>query len=115
MIETITPAGCGGRNRYRLALALFTLGALGAAATVGAALGLLGGALGAPRAVLAVAILAALGAAREAGILRVPLPQVRFQVPERWHRDLPLPVWTVGYGAGLGIGFATFQPVATFW
>ena len=115
MIETITPAGCRGRNRYRLALVFFTVGALVAAAIVGALLGLLGGALGAPRAVLVVAVLAAVGAAREAGIVRLPLPQLRLQVPERWHRDLPLPVWTAGYGAGLGVGFATFQPVATFW
>jgi hypothetical protein len=28
---------------------------------------------------------------------------------------LPLPVWSAGYGAGLGVGFFTFQPVATFW
>ena len=115
MIETITPAGCGGRNRYRVALLLFTLGAVSAAAGVGALLGLLGGALGAERAVLLLATVAALAAAREAGIVRVPLPQLRYQVPERWHHELPLPAWSAGYGAGLGIGFATFQPVATFW
>ena len=115
MIETITPAGCGGRNRYRFALLSFTVAALSAAAVVGGLLGLLGGALGVERAVLVVAALAALAAAREAGLIRVPLPQLRRQVPERWHHELPLPVWTAGYGAGLGIGFLTFQPVATFW
>jgi hypothetical protein len=36
-------------------------------------------------------------------------------VPERWRAELPLPVWSVGYGAGLGAGFLTFQPVSTFW
>jgi hypothetical protein len=115
MIETITPAGCGGRNRYRLALLLFTLAAIAAAAVVGAFLGLVGGALGVERAVLLLAAVAALAAAREAGLVRVPLPQLRRQVPERWHHELPLPLWATGYGAGLGIGFATFQPVATFW
>ena len=115
MIETITPAGCGGRNRYRFALLLFTLAAVGAAAVVGALLGLVGGALGVERAVLVVAALAALAAAREAGLVRLPLPQLRRQVPERWNHELPLPVWATGYGAGLGIGFATFQPVTTFW
>ena len=33
----------------------------------------------------------------------------------RWRATLPLPVWSLGYGAGLGAGFFTFQPVSTFW
>src|SRR5215211_2846056 len=113
MIETITPAGCGSRNRYRLALASFTLGAVLASALVGALLGLAGGSLEASSAVLVAAVLAAVAATREAGLVRLPLPQMRHQVPEHWHHDLPLPVWSAGYGAGLGVGFATFQPVAT--
>ena len=36
-------------------------------------------------------------------------------MPERWQYELPLPLWSAGYGAGLGLGFLTFQPVATFW
>ena len=115
MIETITPAGCGSRNRYRLALAAFAAGALVASALLGALLGLFGEAIGAGRAVLLVAAIAGLGAAREAGLARFSLPQVRRQVPERWHFELPLPLWSAGYGAGLGLGFLTFQPVATFW
>jgi hypothetical protein len=114
MVETFTPAVCGGRRRQRLALAGFAVGALTASALVGAALGGLGALVGAALA-LPVAGLALLGAAREAGLLRVPLPQVRRQVPERWRAELPLPAWSVGYGAGLGAGFLTFQPVATFW
>ena len=47
--------------------------------------------------------------------MRFPLPQARRQVPERWRFELPLPVWATGYGAGLGAGFFTFQPVSTFW
>ena len=47
--------------------------------------------------------------------MRLPLPQARRQVPERWRFELPLPVWSTGYGAGLGAGFFTFQPVSTFW
>src|SRR3712207_6068355 len=111
MIETITPAGCGSRRRFRLALAFFALGALVASAFVGALLGLLGDALGASRAVVALGVLAALAAAREADVLRLPLPQVRRQVPESWSFRLPLPLWLTGYGAGLGVGFFTFQPV----
>jgi hypothetical protein len=47
--------------------------------------------------------------------VRFPLPQARRQVPERWRFELPLPLWSTGYGAGLGAGFFTFQPVSTFW
>jgi hypothetical protein len=114
MVETFTPAVCGSRNRQRVALLGFAVGALAASAVVGAALGALGGLLGVEFA-LAAAGLALLAAAREAGILRVPIPQSRGQVPERWRTALPLPVWSVGYGAGLGVGFLTFQPVSTFW
>jgi hypothetical protein len=115
MIETITPAVCGSRKRQRLALALFGAGATAAAAALGAALALVGAAAGGRGALLAVAALAALAALRELALLRVPLPQARFQVPERWRSELPLPLWATGYGAGLGVGVATYQPVATFW
>ncbi len=44
-----------------------------------------------------------------------PLPQLRRQVPERWRREWPLAGWTLGYGAGLGVGVLTHQVVWTFW
>ena len=115
MVETFTPAVCGGRVRKYLAAAGFTLGAVVAAALVGGILGLAGLLAGWRWAVVAAAAVALAGALREIGLLRLPLPQVRRQVPDRWRAELPLPVWSVGYGAGLGVGFFTFQPVATFW
>jgi hypothetical protein len=115
MLETFTPAVCGSRKRQMLAQALFAVSAVVTAAALGLALGLAGTALGAERAVLAAAALALLAAAREAGLVRLPLPQARRQVPERWRFELPLPVWASGYGAGLGAGFFTFHPVSTFW
>jgi hypothetical protein len=115
MVETFTPAVCGSRRRQRAAVALFTVGAVAAAAVLGALLGLVGGAVGAREAVLAAGVLALLAAAREAGLVRLPLPQARRQVPERWRFELPLPLWATGYGAGLGAGVFTFQPVSTFW
>src|SRR3954451_8370359 len=115
MVATITPAGCGSRRRQLLAASLFSAGALAAAALIGGLAGLAGAALGAARWPLAAALLALLACLREAGALRLPVPQARWQVPERWRRELPLPVWSAGYGAGLGLGLVTYQPVATFW
>ena len=115
MIETITPAVCGSRKRRRIALAAFAVAAVATSAVVGATLGLVGAAVGRSQALVAAAVLATLAAARELGLVRVPLPQARLQVPERWRRERPLVVWAGGYGAGLGAGFATYQPVATFW
>ncbi len=110
MVETISPAVCGTRQRTALALTLFAAGAIGVAAAVGLLLGLLGS-----RSLVPVAVvLAVAGVLRESGILRIPVPQSRRQVPERWHHTLPLPVWSFGYGAGLGVGVLTYQPVATF-
>ena len=115
MIETITPAVCGSRRRHVLAVSFFALAAVLSAAALGAALGLVGLALGAAWAVAAAAAFAGAAALRELAVVRFPLPQSRRQVPERWHAELPLPLWATGYGAGLGLGVLTFQPVATFW
>jgi cytochrome c biogenesis protein CcdA len=116
MIESFTPAGCGSRRRRRLALALFAAGAMLSAALLGALLGAAGALLPGGRApLLAVAAVALAAAVREAGLLRLPLPQLRRQVPDGWRSSLPLPAWSFGYGAGLGAGMLTYQPVATFW
>ena len=115
MLETFTPAVCGSRKRQMLAQAIFSAAAVATSAALGLALGFAGSLLGAQHAVLAAAALALVAAAREGGLLRLPLPQPRRQVPESWRFELPLPVWAGGYGAGLGAGFFTFQPVSTFW
>lgn len=115
MVETFTPAVCGSRPRQRLAIALFAVAAILASAALGAVLGLVGGVIGTRPALIGAAALAFLALLREAGVLRLPVPQSRRQVPERWQYELPLPLWSTGYGAGLGAGFLTFQPVATFW
>ena len=115
MVETFTPAVCGSRARQRLAIALFALAAILASATLGAVLGLVGSLIGTRPALIGAAALAFLALLRETAILPLPIPQSRRQVPERWQYELPLPLWSTGYGAGLGVGFLTFQPVATFW
>lgn len=116
MVETLTPAGCGGRQRSRIALLLFTAGAVVGAAAVGAVAGGLGAILPAGRVRIALVLgVVAIALAREAGLVRVPVPALRRQVPEAWRRRLPLPVWTTGYGAILGTGLGTYQPTATLW
>jgi cytochrome c biogenesis protein CcdA len=115
MVETVTPAVCGTRKRQLVALALFAVGATTAAATLGAVLGVAGAAIGTGPALAVAAALAVLGALREAGVVRFAIPQSKRQVPDWWRYELPLPVWSAGYGAGLGLGVLTYQPVATFW
>jgi cytochrome c biogenesis protein CcdA len=115
MVETVTPAVCGTRKRQLVALALFAASAIGSAAALGAVLGLTGRAIGTGPALIVALVVAVLGMLREAGVVRFPIPQSRRQVPERWRSELPLPVWSAGYGAGLGLGFLTYQPVITFW
>jgi hypothetical protein len=115
MLETFTPAVCRSRKRQIVAQALVTGAAVAAAAALGLVLGFAGSLVGGRHALYAAAAFALLAAAREAGLVRFPLPQARRQVPERWRFELPLPVWATGYGAGLGAGFFTFQPVSTFF
>ncbi len=116
MVETISPVVHGGRGRWLGTLALHTLSATGTAALFGAALGMIGGALGAPwgRAGLlalgAVAAVYALGALTR---LHVPVLQLRRQVPDWWRTYFGRPFAALLYGAGLGIGFLTYLSTGT--
>jgi hypothetical protein len=111
MVETICPVVHGTR-KWLVSVALFALGAVAAAAAVGL---LLGAAL--PLAgsgwLALVALVALVEGAAEARLLRLPVPQLRRQVPERWRERFPLPLTALLYGLGLGLGFATYIPVAT--
>jgi hypothetical protein len=117
MVETLAPHGYAVRLRITLAACLtFSLGALaGGAATFGG-LALLGEALGAGgpttlAVAAAVALVAAVGEARDARIL----PQVRRQVPESWRRRMPVPLAAGLYGVLLGLGFTTFILTFAVW
>lgn len=113
MAETITPVVHGGRARWAGAVALHVAGATLTAAVFGAGLGLLGGLLGAPFGSAGAAIVALFALLYLAGALRLvrlPVPQLRRQVPD-WWRTFFRPLTTAFlYGAGLGIGFLTFLP-----
>ncbi|MFZ4756423.1 MAG: TolB family protein [Miltoncostaeaceae bacterium] len=115
MIETFTPHLCGGRGRRNLGVALFAVGAIVASAALGWVLGLVGAGLPSSLTLSLLAVLALVGAMRDLGIMRIPLPQRRGQVPESWRRELPLVVWAPAYGIILGLGVLTFQVVSTFW
>jgi len=112
MVETITPVVHGGRRgRWGVALALHAAGAAISAAAFGALLALAGAALGAPWGRTGFALVAALAAfylTEEVLGLRVPVPQMRRQVPDWWRTFFPLAPAALLYGVGLGVGFFTY-------
>ncbi len=111
MVETITPVVYGGRGRWAAALVLHALGATLTAAAFGLMLGLAGAALGAPwfrAGVVMVALAAFAYAVNELPGARVPVPQMRRQVPDWWRTYFDWPTTAFLYGAGLGVGFFTF-------
>jgi hypothetical protein len=118
MAETIVPVVHGERRtRYWGTIALHTLAATAAAATLGLVLGLAGTALGAPWGALGAVLLAGaalLYAAREALGVGVPIPDRRAQVPDWWRTFFSPPVAAVLYGLGLGVGFLTYLTYGTF-
>jgi hypothetical protein len=118
MVETITPVVHGGRSRrWTIALALHVLGAGLAAAAFGAVLGSAGMALGAPWGAAGFVAIGALGVlylTREAFGVRVPVPQLRRQVPDWWRTFFGFETAALLYGMGLGIGFLTFLRYGTF-
>jgi hypothetical protein len=112
MVETITPVVHGGRrSRWTWFLALHVAGATLSAAAFGALLGGVGSLLGSPWGApgIALVLVAALAyLAREALGLRVPVPQLRRQVPDWWRTFFPFAPASFLYGVGLGVGFFTY-------
>ena len=112
MVETITPVVHGGRRgRWGVVLSLHVLGAGIAAATFGALLGGAGSLLGAPwgtAGLVAVIVVASLYLARELLGVRVPVPQLKRQVPEWWRTFFGPGASSFLYGLGLGVGFLTY-------
>ena len=116
MVETISPVVHGGRGRWLGVLGLHALGATWTAASFGAALGWIGGSLGAPWGrvgLLALGAVAAVYALDTLTRLHVPVPQLRRQVPDWWRTYFGRPFAAVLYGAGLGIGFLTYLSAGT--
>jgi uncharacterized membrane protein YphA (DoxX/SURF4 family) len=111
MVETISPVVYGTRTRWVGAVALHALGAAATAAAFGAAVAVAGALLGAPwgrAGAVIVGAIAVLYLARELTGIRVPVPQLRRQVPDWWRTYFGRPLAALLYGAGLGVGFLTF-------
>jgi hypothetical protein len=112
MVETITPVVHGGRpSRWAPFLVLHVAGATASAAAFGAVLGGAGVLLDAPwgaAGIVLVATLAGLYLLREALGLRIPVPQLRRQVPDWWRTFFPFGPASFLYGVGLGVGFFTY-------
>jgi hypothetical protein len=116
MVETISPVVHGGRARWLGTLALHTIGATGTAALFGATLAGIGRALGAPWQRPGLLALATISAVYAIGVLtrfRVPVPQLRRQVPDWWRTYFGRSFAALLYGAGLGIGFLTYVSYGT--
>ena len=114
MVGTVSAARHDGRRAFALTAAAFALGLALGASVVFVGLGLLG-AWTHTRALVIVAVVVAVAAiACDAAGLRVR-PQIRFQVPERWRRTMPLPRALFLYGILLGTGLTTYVPAAAAW
>ena len=118
MMDFITPVVHRDRARWRTALIAYGVCAAISAAGFGALLGMGGRALvqrpieyGA--AALPVIILVAV--LHELGIVRIPWPQRRWQVPSSWRFIEPRWIPSALYGLLLGPGILTYIPVATYY
>ncbi len=111
MVETISPVVYGTRTKWAGAVALHAAGATATAAVFGAAVAGAGALLGAPwgrAGAIVLAGVAVLYVARELTGVRIPIPQLRRQVPDWWRTYFGRPLAAFLYGAGLGVGFLTF-------
>ncbi len=111
MVETISPVVYGTRTRWAGAVALHAVGAAATAAAFGAAVAAAGALLGAPWGRAGAVILAGVAVVyvvRELTGVRIPVPQLRRQVPDWWRTYFGRPLASFLYGAGLGVGFLTF-------
>ena len=114
MVGTVGAARQDGRRAFALTAGAFATGlALGATLVFGA-LGLLGETVHSHVLVVAAVAVAAAAILSDAAGLRVR-PQIRFQVPERWRRTMPLPQALFLYGLLLGAGLTTYVPATAAW
>jgi hypothetical protein len=115
MLGSITPLGERGRSsRWAVTMTSFVLGSTAGGLALGTTLGWLGAAArGAfawwtPTACLvALGVVALIGAALDIRLAPVPMPTVRRQVDERWLQRYRGWVYGLGFGVQLGLGVVT--------
>ncbi len=127
MVSTIIPIVYGRKSahssaKWRSVIWLHAFSCAIGGATFGGAVALLGSLL--PWRIVLIrhevlvlvptGILSMLYAAHELGLIRVPVPQSRWQVPRSW-RTLSPPIAAAAYGFPLGLGVMTGIPVGTFY
>ena len=114
MVGTVRAARHDGRKVFALTAAAFAAGLALGASLVFTGLGLIGAWMHTDALVIVAGVIAAAAVGSDAAGLRVR-PQVRFQVPERWRRTMPLPRALFLYGLLLGTGLTTFVPASAAW
>lgn len=128
MIGTIIPTVCGNSSQHMSIrkpglLALHGLGYVIGAIAAGAAVSMVGQFIlilfvAKPNedfVLKAIGIFSVLYGLHELGFVRLPAPQSRRQVPQRWRRELRPSLMVFLYGLGLGPGFFTAIPATSFY
>jgi hypothetical protein len=119
MMDFITPVVHGGRAGWRLALIAYGACAAISAAALGALLGVGGRALRQQLPIehgaAALPVIVLVAAVHELGVVRIPWPQRRWQVPSSWRFIAPRWIPSALYGLLLGPGILTYIPVATYY
>jgi hypothetical protein len=117
MLASINPLGERGRNqRYAVTVAAYVAASTLAGLAFGALLGLFGTPLSSsPVVVVSVGVLAALGLAVDARVFGARVPGPRRQVDENWLATYRGWVYGAGFGAQLGVAFATIVTASVTW
>lgn len=119
MMDFITPVVHRGRARWRLALIAYGACAVISAAAFGALLGMGGRALRQQLPIehgaVALPVIVLVAMVHELGVVRIPWPQRRWQVPSSWRFIEPRWIPSALYGLLLGPGVLTYIPVATYY
>lgn len=121
LVATLGPASKvpTGRRAWTVNATIYTLAGLMTSGCVGLVVGLAGPvfhaeALGWGRWVLVLGV-ALILAARDAGWVSIPLPQIRRQTDGRWNKLLPWPVAAALWGGDIGLIFTTWLTFSGIW
>jgi hypothetical protein len=116
MLASINPLGERGRNqRYAVTVAAYVGASTAAGALLGGALGAAGAPLAGRPALVALGALAAAGLAFDTGVVARRVPGPRRQVDENWLATYRGWVYGAGFGAQLGVAFATIVTASATW